>query len=295
MIATLAFLIILAEGFARAKAILHPETQGFPTYSQELWLRKYVHLNSLGFRDKQRTAQTGHEVRRILIVGDSFAFGAGIQDPEGRFGEQLEERLGETHGRWEVINASRSDTHTLQHIEFLRSMLDFQPELVVLIYVFNDIDYLRQVTRLSALTGSILSVGRVLFLNSYLVQELYVRIRKIWLARASDDRYYPYDDIELLRKHLTDLRRFVSLAKENGAEVRIVPFSFQIEQSDRTRYSRFFQLAMDFELPICSLEGAFEGHSPGVLRVNSLDGHPSAYANGLAVEAALDCLASASP
>lgn len=290
MTATLAFLIIIGEGFARARAIFHSETQGFPTYSGELWYRKYVQLNSWGFRDKERTTETGNEVRRILIVGDSFAFGVGVENPEGRFGEQLEERLRGALGRWEVINASRADTHTLQHIEFLRLMLDFQPELAILIYTFNDIDYLARVTRGSALTGSDLSVGRVLFLNSYLIQELYVRARKTWLARGNDVHSSPYDDEDLLKRHLTDLRRFVSLANEHGAEVRIVPFSFQSVQSQHTRYRRFVQLAMDFDLPVCSLEGAFEGHSPEVLHVNKLDGHPSAYANRLAVEAAWDCL-----
>jgi len=291
LIATLTFLIVVGEGFARANAILYSETQGFPTYSSVLWERKYVQLNSWGFRDKERKTKAGDGIRRVLMVGDSFTFGTGVRDPKDRFGEQLEERLNNnTAWRWEVINAGRGDTHTLRHIEFLHRMLDFQPELVVLVYVFNDIDYLASVTPRDAVASANTSVGRTLFLNSYLFQELYVRLRKIWLAGANDTRHSLYNDNKLLQTHFNDLRRFVSLANENGAVVRIVPYSFQIERSERALYSRFTKRAADFGLPICGLENAFHGHSAEVLRVNSLDGHPNAYANEIAVQAAFGCL-----
>ena len=117
-----------------------------------------------------------------------------------------------------------------------------------------------------------------------------MRLRKLSFSVANDDRYNPYGDKELMRKHFTDLRRFVSLANDNGAAVRIVPWGFQIGQSARTQYNQFLKLAADFELPICSLEGAFEGKSIKVLRVNSLDSHPNAYANSIAVGATWDCI-----
>ena len=86
-----------------------------------------------------------------------------------------------------MINASRPDTHTLEHIEFLRRMLQFQPEIVVLVYVFNDIDYLHSVTSRGGVAGSNFSLMRVLFLTSYLLQELYVRLRKRGSTVANDD------------------------------------------------------------------------------------------------------------
>jgi len=291
VVATLIFLVVVGEGLARGKAILFPETQGFPTHSGNLWHRKYVRLNSRGFRDEERTIHAGEGVRRVLIVGDSYTFGTGVKDPQGRFGELLEARLNEHDTRhWEAINAGQGDTHTLQHMEFLSRMLDLQPELVVLIYVFNDIDYLASVTPRDNVASSKMGVGRVLFLNSYLFQELYVRLRKIWLARANEARFSPYDNSELMSQHFADLSRFVSMASEAGAAVRIVPYAFNIEQPERTRYTRFIQQAMEFGLPICSLEGAFEGNSLEALRVNSLDGHPNAHANGIAVEATFSCL-----
>lgn len=296
VIATLAFTIIIGEGIVRAKVILFPETQGFPTYSGQSWYRNYVHLNSIGFRDIDRSLDVDEGVGRILIVGDSYTVGVGINNPEGRFGEQLEDKLNEgTSRHWEVINASRADTHTLEHIEFLRRMLEYQPELVVLVYVFNDIDYLYSVTPRESVVGSSFSLMRVFYLNSYLFQELYVRQRKLWFSVANGDSYDPYGDKELMQRHFTDLSRFVSLASDNGAAVRIVPYSYQIGESARTQYNQFLKLATDFELPICSLEGAFEKKSIEDLRVNSLDSHPNAYANGIAVGATWDCIIEETP
>lgn len=298
VMATLVFTTIVGEGIVRAKVILFPETQGFPTYSGQSWYRKYVHRNSIGFRDSERSVHADEGVGRILIVGDSNTYGVGINNPEGRFGEQLEDKLNEKASRrWEVINASRADTHTLQHIEFLRRMLEYQPEVVVLAYVFNDIDYLYSVTPRESVVGSnsSFSLMRVLYMNSYLFQELFVRLRKLSFSVANDERYNPYGDNELMQKHFADLRRFVSLANDNGAAVRIVPWGFQIGQSARTQYSQFLKLAADFELPICSLDGAFEGKSIKVLRVNSLDSHPNEYANSIAVGATLDCIIKETP
>jgi hypothetical protein len=149
---------------------------------------------------------------------------------------------------------------------------------------------LHSVTPRESVVGSSFSLMRVFYLNSYLFQELFVRLRKLSFSVANDDRYNPYGDKELMRMHFTDLRRFVSLANYNGAAVRIVPWGFQIGQSARTQYNQFLKLAADFELPICSLEGAFEGKSIKVLRVNSLDSHPNAYANSIAVGATWDCI-----
>ena len=69
-------------------------------------------------------------------AGVMGAFGAGI-------GRELTAKTGE---QWEVINASRGDTHTRDHIRFLGQGMAYRPDVVLLLYVFNDIDYLHPVT-----------------------------------------------------------------------------------------------------------------------------------------------------
>jgi hypothetical protein len=79
-----------------------------------------VTLNRDGFRDRDHAPEVAAGVRRLLVVGDSFAFGIGLESIEDRFGERVRDRLSvATHVPWESMNASRPDSHTRQEIEYL--------------------------------------------------------------------------------------------------------------------------------------------------------------------------------
>jgi hypothetical protein len=165
-----------------------------------------------------------------------------------------------------------------------------------LLYVFNDIDYLAPVTDRSSVTDhglAGLSPSRILFLNSYLYQELFTRIRMIRLGLNSESRLQsPYFDDELLQRHMADVRHFVDIARDAGSVVLIVPFDTNVDSDEISAaiYQRFLDAANQSGLPLCSLQGAFAGQSPGDLRVNALDGHPNAVANRLAAERGAACI-----
>ncbi len=289
-LATTLVLLAILEGVARGKALLAPAPLGFPTYSGEIWVDRYVRLNSSGFRDAEHRLERSAMERRLLVVGDSYAFGAGVEDPAARFGEQLGTQLATATGEsWEVLNASRGDTHTLQHIEFLERMLPYKPDLVVLLYVFNDIDYLRPVTRRSLLTANSaaplqrLNPLLLLYTNSYAFQEALVRVRSLrhQAAPAGSD---PYADEALVAAHLQDVGRFVDIARQAGARVAMVPIDIGVvaEPGLRERYRRFVGHAEGAGIPLWSIEDAFDGMEYASLYVNTFDHHPNARAHQMA-------------
>ena len=110
VVGTVIGMLILGEGIARVRALIAPETQGFPTYTAALWERRYVELNHLGFRDIEHVPQKIDGMRRLLVVGDSYAFGVGIAGIRDRFGEQLAPRL-DIARRALGAESWRSDTH----------------------------------------------------------------------------------------------------------------------------------------------------------------------------------------
>jgi len=298
-VASVIVLAVLGEGVARIATIAFPAVQGFPTYSTRLWRERYVTLNSIGYRDAEHSLVPGEGVRRVLVVGDSYAFGTGTDHVDDRFSEQLGRRLASGgDGRWEVINGGRPDTHTLEHIDMLRPLLAYRPELVVLLYSFNDMDYLAPITQRGWTSGQTTLLARlhpmpVLFQNSYLFQQTYVRLRKlVFTSRVDGASLDSYAVDDLAARHRADLARFVALARDEGADVKIVPFDnfLELDQAHEDRYRRFVAEAHTARLPICSLENAFEEQPVPALQVNSLDGHGSPLAYGLAVEAAFDCL-----
>jgi lysophospholipase L1-like esterase len=99
-----------------------------------------VTTNELGFRERPlRPHATGSA--RILILGDSVAFGWGVS-VEDAFPRQLERRLQLSWGApIETINSGVPGYNTGQELAVLQLYGDrLQPDAVLLLYVDNDID-----------------------------------------------------------------------------------------------------------------------------------------------------------
>ena len=280
-VAATVFTLLAVEGGLRVFFAIAPMTQGFPTYAGELWARRYVSLNSEGFRDAEHSKAVDPSVLRLLVVGDSFAYGEGIKRTADRFGEQVTGRLVEATGKpWMSMNASRGGTHTLDHIEFLRRMLPYRPRLVVLLYVFNDIDYLFQVT--PDWKASRYSPVGVLYSNSHLFQQVYMLFKRV--AGARIDGVAAYEDDKLVSRHLVDVKRFVTLAADHGASVFVVPIDASVARSGGLRpgHRNFVRLAEEAEIPLIPALEVFKGAEYDGLIVNWLDLHPNERAYRIA-------------
>jgi hypothetical protein len=282
--------LVFGEGGLRLWSIATPEPQGYPTYATAMWARKYVIYNQAGFRDGDHAQAPTADERRLLVVGDSLAFGWGLKRPEDRFGEQLAIRLhGQTGSAWEVMNASLGDTHTLTHIRFLQSMQQYKADVVLLLYAFNDIDYLVSVTPREGpsehMQGIIdrLNPTRILFANLFAFQELYVRLRILGYQLSADPES-PYRQDAVLERHFQDLDRFVTLASSHGNVVAIIPFDIRVaaSQSISEQYWHFVHAAQAYGLPIWPAgPEIFDTYSFKNLVVNKLDSHPNALAHQL--------------
>lgn len=91
--------------------------------------------NSLGFRDREVPQKTaGRE--RIVVVGDSFTWGQGIERPE-RFSNLLEQYLGV---RYEVFNFGLPGDNMPEHLDVLEQALKVSPDFVLLQLYINDFE-----------------------------------------------------------------------------------------------------------------------------------------------------------
>jgi lysophospholipase L1-like esterase len=292
LIGTVALVLWLEEGVARMRVAVSPTPQGFPTYSSAAWMRRHVRLNAEGFRNTEHSTRPVGGGRRLLVVGDSFAFGWGVARTQDRLGEQLGARLGAQTGEpWEAINASRADSHTLHHIEFLRRALVYQPDIVVLVYVFNDLQYFLPIPP----EGEASRLEKyyphwVLFRNSYLFQEVFVRLRLISYHFFGSSLPDPYVNAVLVERHLQDLKRFVQMAEQAGARVQVVPFRIVVNPPWKRSHREFVRRAEAEGIPICSLEETYRGLEMKDLIVGVLDVHPSEKANHMAADTVARCL-----
>lgn len=95
--------------------------------------RTRVEINSLGLRGPELTDAVPGE-RTLLVLGDSFAFGWGVEAHQAA-PALLEARL----PGWRVVNSGTSGWGTRQQLGFLRQYgLPLRPDAVLLMYVPND-------------------------------------------------------------------------------------------------------------------------------------------------------------
>ena len=102
-------------------------------------------INSKGLRDREYSYAKPAGVRRILVLGDSFARGYGVADDE-IFTEVIEDRLGREQFvqgvKYEVVNTGVSGWGTDQEYLFLRQEgFNYSPDIVVLaLFIVNDFE-----------------------------------------------------------------------------------------------------------------------------------------------------------
>lgn len=102
-----------------------------------------VTLNALGMRDREIPEARPADEYRVLVLGDSWAFGLGVGDDE-TIPRRLESQMNETYGgpfTYRSVNLGQISYNTEQELIQLRELgLRFDPQLVLLMFAPNDIE-----------------------------------------------------------------------------------------------------------------------------------------------------------
>jgi hypothetical protein len=95
--------------------------------------------NAAGYRDHERAGAKAPGVKRVLSLGDSFAWGASVEF-EDAYPQRLERGLTRRRReRWEVVNLALPGMNTVdQAAQLVGEGFQYQPDVVVLGFVLND-------------------------------------------------------------------------------------------------------------------------------------------------------------
>ncbi len=120
--------------------ILIPNSFGI---DNALEYKTYYYINSFGFRDKEYTLEKPNNTFRIIMLGDSYTEGMGVQQNEA-FSKILENRLNielkYSNLSFEVINKGVMSWTTVLHYLWIKNEgVKFKPDLVILNFDNNDI------------------------------------------------------------------------------------------------------------------------------------------------------------
>lgn len=98
-----------------------------------------ISINQLGLRNREITPGKRNDVKRVILLGDSFTFAKAVRSEE-MFSSLLEDHLNKT-GRFEVINAGVPGYGTAQELLLMKELAgkEIVGDVYVLMFFINDI------------------------------------------------------------------------------------------------------------------------------------------------------------
>jgi len=284
---------LVAESYLRFVAV-YTDSFGVSLPARR-WFALNTTLNSMGCRDHDWAIDKPDGVRRVAFVGDSYAYGWGIERVEDRFSDLIQALFDQpAPGTVEVMNVAKPGWGTGDEILPIQDMVTvYGVDEIVLCYVPNDIEKL--IPTSADFNPTRPPESQFINLDSsplldYLYRRIYlpflptVRGYDDWLAEGiADERIW--------REHVAQLTDIVSLCREHDVTLRVVLLPFLVttgEAFDQPAILR--KVAGVFEslgVPVVDMLPVIEnaGIEPYKLVVNSLDAHPNEAAHKLFAEA----------
>jgi hypothetical protein len=287
MLTTILLIAIAAETWMR---IYYITTDGYGFTAMNYWWYKnfgWGHDNSLGYRDYEPKPDAPG-LTRIAIVGDSFAMGHGINNIDDTFPQILERELGDSYDV-NLIAQSGWDTDVEQgHLD----AYPLRPNIVVLSYYLNDIDYMLQTPELNPDAIFDFPQDPTLYwfvLNFFVPNYVYYNVaqftsplkRENFTMRLID----AHMDDNLWNQQRDRLNQFVDWTVDHDARLIVLlwPQIAAVEDSAPAvaRVKDFFESR---DIQVVNMSDVLRDKNPYDMIVNRFDSHPGIPAQRLAAE-----------
>ncbi len=247
--------------------------------------------NTIDYRYEERKADGTY---RIIVIGDSFAYGYGNQFDDA-FPKRLERilNLNRTAPKVEVMNMSTPGHSTRDEVLAVeRAMENFTPDLVVLQITLNDpeIKTFNPHDKKTDKTGAIIVSGGIFdyweslaFIVSRIRNTLSVIEYKRYFQRLFEDG----KTLRNFRVSLRDIKKMESRYNVPVAAVIFPLFTFPLDDTYPFRHAHqvIHELLDALRIPHIDLLNAFEGMDHYRLQAHPvLDTHPNEIAHRIAAE-----------
>lgn len=240
------------------------------------WLDRQWRENSLGYRDREWTEAGWQDKTKVLVTGDSFTAGWGIDNPADRYTDVLAALLGDNYA---VMNLGVYGTSTPEQLDLLKAHPVQNPDVVIMQYFLNDINY----TMLSMGLLPQAKPAPAWANESYFLNYLYNRV----LGRVLDpeynrdwweDNYAAYDNPVLWEAHRAEIEDYIAYVDSVGARLIVVIFPNMLDPVRSVGYiDRVAQAVEDTgHHDILKLFDAAAAWTPAERMVSTRDTHPSA-------------------
>ena len=102
---------------------------------------KSININSFGLRGEEITLEKSKDVTRIVMLGGSTTFGWYALDDDGTIPSYLQKIMNrnDNNMKFEVINAGHPGAGSSFETEFLKKILKFEPDIVIVYDGYNEL------------------------------------------------------------------------------------------------------------------------------------------------------------
>lgn len=266
-----------------------------------------IHTNSLGYRGDECSRDKPRGTFRIVGLGDSYTFGAGV-DYEDTYLRSLEKLLNKSRPsasvRYESVNLGVPGYNTVQELAALREDgLSLRPDLILVGYVFNDTDEVITMTgevhigqpmgHSAGLTRFILNLKDRSHLFRFVSPRLGEVLRKVGIHNIGLVGSYTNqftENSQRWKRSQEALLEMDTLARSVGARFAVLVFPAFVSLS-RENYPllQYHQAVTKFcqahSIPVYDFYHDFEGKKANRFWVSLTDPHPNAAANHIVAEA----------
>lgn len=257
--------------------------------------------NSLGFRDEE-LAPKPPGVRRVLVLGDSFTEGQGVEERDTLV-RVLERLLNESQpGRFEVRNCGRRASDFPALYEAFEQVLAHEPDLVVYAMVLNDAarspelearqrylnDWIVDMDRMRGEAPKALGLA-----DSRLAALVGDRLRRRRIGHETTawyrDLYSPQANPEGWPRTQQYVREMNRRTRERGAQFLVASWPILVglegEYPFAAVHAEIARFCLGAGIPRVELLDVLRGRDSASLWVHPVDRHPNEVANRLAAEA----------
>jgi hypothetical protein len=223
---------------------------------------------------------------RIAVLGDSFIWGDGLENPESIWSRRLKRRIEKEHPDIQVLEWGRCGWSTLDELHFLKSIDDkklYDIDHLIIGFVTNDPDLgdrPQKYIKWDACPANLCTLlpNLYLWIQPYVERYFYMFSADYGYTNWEDALYTP-ENLAKYRGVLVELKQFL--------DARHIPFMFvftpntPIERFPRL-YEPVIALFDDLGIPYLNLFPAVQsafGHTPQsqwpqTLYANPVNGHP---------------------
>jgi hypothetical protein len=248
-----------------------------------------VRRNSLGFRDRDYPGvRPPPGVTRLTLLGDSFAFGAGIAGDNAIFPELLENEWNARGRRVQIMNASQAGAGTWKELALYRGAeRDFHAQFVLLVFFANDVETTHNSALSDRVAAPSLPLPAAWSEHSYLLHFLNLRARILQERmgrRMSYGQYVRalYADPDTLGIHDEAMEYLAREVAQNGAKLIVAYLPLIGPRGGDMFPEAAAHIRMEcrrVKAPLIDLAPALAALPPDKVRLSNHDAHLSARAH----------------